>query len=599
MQIHSIKVQIIALISLVAIMLTVAMAAISLRLYTKNSRLDHIRIAEGATKIAASFIDADMIQTYIEHGKEAKREQNYTSILKNLSAIRENSPDIEYLYVYQIRKDGCHIIFDTDAEEEYEIDELIAFDESFMPYVPSLLAGKTIEPIESKDTYGWLLTVYTPVYDSSGKCVCYIGADVSMNALREYKSKFIIQLLLYFAILFTIIIVAVLFVVQRFVNSILDLRNAFQNMASGDLTREVKRTSKNEIGDLQSSFNTMTAQFRTLTTGILGVKDNLKISGSALSSDVLDTAGAAEDMKESIRTVSEQLATQCMNVDDTANAAKRISQSTESLEGLISEQTSTVALASNAIEAMVGNIAGVNSSVGKMANEFSLLEKNAEDGFTKQRAVNDKLGEIEYKSDALQEANTAIASIAEQTNLLAMNAAIEAAHAGEAGKGFAVVADEIGKLAETSGEQSALIAAQLNSIRDSIAQVVKSSAESSEAFSLAAEKIRGTNDLVSHISNAMEMQQQNSAKINESLSALNKSTQAVQNASKEMAGSNSIIEEEIKSLQDVTEIINQTMEAVTINVAKIEESEKSLTDISSKVAADISEIDKQLSVFKL
>ena len=367
MQIHSIKVQIIALISLVAIMLTVAMAAISLRLYTKNSRLDHIRIAEGATKIAASFIDADMIQTYIEHGKEAKREQNYTSILKNLSAIRENSPDIEYLYVYQIRKDGCHIIFDTDAEEEYEIDELIAFDESFMPYVPSLLAGKTIEPIESKDTYGWLLTVYTPVYDSSGKCVCYIGADVSMNALREYKSKFIIQ--------------------------------------SGDLTREVKRTSKNEIGDLQSSFNTMTAQFRTLTTGILGVKDNLKISGSALSSDVLDTAGAAEDMKESIRTVSEQLATQCMNVDDTANAAKRISQSTESLEGLISEQTSTVALASNAIEAMVGNIAGVNSSVGKMANEFSLLEKNAEDGFTKQRAVNDKLGEIEYKSDALHKSD--------------------------------------------------------------------------------------------------------------------------------------------------------------------------------------------------
>lgn len=74
------------------------------------------------------------------------------------------------------------MVFDLETEDlpADQPGEVVEFDESFRDYIPDLLAGREVKPVISRDTYGFLLTIYTPLYDSQGVCQCYAAVDYSM-----------------------------------------------------------------------------------------------------------------------------------------------------------------------------------------------------------------------------------------------------------------------------------------------------------------------------------------------------------------------------------------------------------------------------------
>lgn len=200
------------LIAAMILMGTVA-TSISFILFSNAAVDQHIKLVEGVANVASSTIDGDSIDRWLVEGENSAGYKETERILKNL---KNSDDEISYVYVYQIREDGCHVVFDVDTEEVEgsPVGSVIDFDESFEPLIPTLLAGGEIDPIISDDTFGYLLTVYKPIYDSSGVVKAYAAADVSMMNIDTYRRNFFTGMSSLFFAFFIVIFAVVLWVVE-------------------------------------------------------------------------------------------------------------------------------------------------------------------------------------------------------------------------------------------------------------------------------------------------------------------------------------------------------------------------------------------------
>ena len=244
---HSLRRKQLLLFTVVALLVAVAFGVVCGILYHRNYINREALVAENVTRLVTKKIDGDKVSEYIEKEGDVA---GYQEIEAELYEIRDSFEDIEYLYVYRILEDGCHVVFDLDTEEveASQPGDLIEFDESFAELIPKLLAGESIDPIVTNDTFGWLLTVYTPVYDSKGNCSCYAAVDMQMSDLRVNEIAFIAKEVAIFLGLFLLIIFAGLWITDYSivlpVNSI--------TMAANNFAYENENARRESVGKFHS-----------------------------------------------------------------------------------------------------------------------------------------------------------------------------------------------------------------------------------------------------------------------------------------------------------------------------------------------------------
>ncbi|EXM37704.1 chemotaxis protein CheY [Ruminococcus albus SY3] len=182
---------------------------ISVRVYYKSMINQHTALAQGTAKLAAREIDGDKIEDYLASDGDS---EDYRRSHQLLEDILYSSPEIAYLYVYQMKPDGFHVVFDIDTEDipADKIGEVLPYDVGFEPYLSELLSGEPVEPVITDDEYGHLLTVAEPVYDSAGVCRCYAIADVDVEMLINSMHSFLMEMI---AVFFSFLILICVFVI--------------------------------------------------------------------------------------------------------------------------------------------------------------------------------------------------------------------------------------------------------------------------------------------------------------------------------------------------------------------------------------------------
>ncbi len=174
----------------------------------RNSAVEEQKeLAWGVANVAVDAIDGDRVEEYIALGEAA---EGYTAIDRCFNDLAASSSSVQYVYAYKILPDGCHVVFDADTPDMPggEAGDVVEFDMDFLDELPDLLAGREVPPIIASGQFGWLLTVYKPVYDSQGACQCYVGVDVSMDHIIQNGYEFLARVVSLFFGFFVLLLTA-------------------------------------------------------------------------------------------------------------------------------------------------------------------------------------------------------------------------------------------------------------------------------------------------------------------------------------------------------------------------------------------------------
>lgn len=217
---HSISTKIVTLIVISSVIISGAAIAISSSYYSDKLLVEYQNIGRSASRQMAFEVDPEKVDQYIREGDLAP---GYLFTKRHIENILISTEGLTYAYVYQIKEDGCHVVFDIDTKDTpaAKPGEVEPFDEGFLKYKEALLAGKEIPPVVTNDKYGNLMTTYTPIKNNAGKTVAYAGVDINMEQFIQDMRIFIIKMLaLSFGITMLMCALAILYAEKLFIRPI-------------------------------------------------------------------------------------------------------------------------------------------------------------------------------------------------------------------------------------------------------------------------------------------------------------------------------------------------------------------------------------------
>lgn len=420
-------------------------------------------------------------------------------------------------------------------------DELIASSQhqeadTYLRLGGTLLKGvnQTSGSLPTKDEEGEsILAVYGTLESSGWKVLGVVPAEnLIKDAGRILNTTYIAV-----GAAAVIAIMIGLWIVRMVSRPLSKLRHLMFQGAEGDLRVRTKITSRDEIGQLSSSFNAMMERITELVVHTNETAREVLETADALGSASRKTAAAAMD----IAAATEEIAGGAGNL---ALEADRGNEMTAAISG----QMDRVFAAAHEMESTAHSV-GQASEEGVVKLKELLGRTQTTGEMTHHLVV--KANELKVTASSVIKVLEVMQNITQQTNILSLNATIEAARAGEAGQGFMVVADEIRQLADQSKRSITVVAEITDKIMDDMNETVAALSEVAPLFNEQVASVRNTSDIFVSVQEQMNHFIDRLESVSSSVDGLNQSqrvlSETIGNVSS-FAEESSAASEEVASL---------------------------------------------------
>jgi methyl-accepting chemotaxis protein len=392
-------------------------------------------------------------------------------------------------------------------------------------------------------------------------------------------------------------------------------------LADQDMGEQAGVSSKDEVGELATSFNNFTERLRDMVRRTRDVSvdlneatDRIRNSSSQVnagtqqqSQSLAESYLAVQAIEGSISGIAESTGSLVEAAEESSSATlelgatiEEIAHQMEKLFATVEDVSSSISEMSVSSQQIAENVEILSSSTEVTASSITELdasikeiEENAEktSRLSEEAAVDAQKGketvdetiqgilairesvdrasaviqDLGSQSNAIGKILTVIDEVADQTSLLSLNAAIIAAQAGEHGKGFAVVADEIRELAERTAVSTREIGAIITNLQNGTSDAVRAMAAGSERVHQEVERSKSAG-------HALDKIRSSTMKAREQVSGIVRATQEQSRGSRQITNS---INQVASMLDQIASAIKQQSEG-TRQLARASESMKEI-----------------------